>query len=235
MPYLQRVDHILLGVFAISSLLFLFLPYTILLLTGHWLQAYSDSKVFSWINKLKPFMDTYHGPFKKESRYWTGFLLLVRCIMFLIFAFNTLGNATINLLTIISVSVGLMALAWLQTRLYVEIYNDILEASFILNLCIFAAATYHVRETKERQDKLAYTSVGIAFVIFVCIVLYHIFRRTSLFKRDFSKYKELPREIFHSMKSKLNFKRNNETVQRPLVPVTIIELDESDYTLEYTS
>ena len=233
-PYLQRVDHILLGVFAIFSLLFLFLPYTILLLTGHWLQAYSDSKVFSWINKLKPFMDTYHGPFKKESRYWTGFLLLVRCILFLIFAFNTLGNATINLLTIISVCVGLMALAWLQNRLYMEIYNDVLEASFILNLCIFAAATYHVRETKENQDKLAYTSVGIAFAIFVCIVLYHIFRRTPLFKRDFSK---LPREIFHSMKSKLNFKRNNEIVQRPLipVPVTIIELDECDCTLEYTS
>ena len=128
-----------------------------------------------------------------------------------------------------------MALALLQNRLYVEIYNDVLEASFILNLCIFAATTYHVRETKERQDKLAYTSVGIAFVIFVCIVLYHIFRRTPLSKQDFSKYKELPREILHSIKGKLNFKRNNETAERPLVPVTIIELDESDYTLEYTS
>jgi predicted outer membrane repeat protein len=48
-PYFQRIDHILLGIFAISSLLFLFLPYTILLFTSHWLQAHSDWKVFSWI------------------------------------------------------------------------------------------------------------------------------------------------------------------------------------------
>ncbi len=239
-PYFQRIDHILLGVFAISSLLFLFLPYTILLLTSHWLQAHSDWKVFSWINKLKPFIDTYHGPFKKESRYWTGFLLLVRCVLFLIFAFNTLGNASINLLTIISVTVGLMALAWLQNRLYKEMYNDTLEASFILNLCIFAAATYHIRETKERQDKLAYTSVGIAFVIFTCIVLYHIFRRIPLPKQGFDNYKDLTRGILHAIKGK--FKRNgrdsvqnDEIAQIPLVPVTVIELDESDCTFEYTS
>ena len=57
-------------------------------------------------------MDTYHGPFKKEYRYWTGFLLLVRCalVLFLTFAFNALSNVSINLLTIISVTVGLMAL-----------------------------------------------------------------------------------------------------------------------------
>ena len=159
-PYFQRIDHILLGVFAISALLFLFLPYIILLLTGHWLQAHSHWKIFSWINKLKPLMDTYHGPFKKEYRYWTGFLLLVRCalVLFLTFAFNALGNVSINLLTIISVTVGLMALAWLQNRLYKEIYNDILEACFILNLCIFAVATYHTRETirKDRTNLLTH-------------------------------------------------------------------------------
>lgn len=66
-PYFQRVDHILLGTFSIFALLFLFLPYTILLLCGHWIQAYSHWKIFSWINKLKPFMDAYHGPYKKET------------------------------------------------------------------------------------------------------------------------------------------------------------------------
>ena len=184
-------------------------------------------------------MDTYHGPFKRETRYWTGFLLLVRCALFLTFAFNALGNVSINLLTIISVTVGLMALAWLQNRLYKEIYNDILEAFFILNLCIFAAATYHIRETKERQDKLAYISVGITFVFFIFILLYHIFRRISktkawkmLPKQSSSDYKI--REIIHGIKSKIKNngqrdsvedKRNNtKTTQAPLI--TVIELSE---------
>ena len=239
-PYFQRIDHIVLGVFAISAILLLFLPYTILLLCGHWLQAYSHWKIFSWINKLKPFMDAYHAPFKKESRYWTGFLLLVRCALFLTFAFNALGNASINLLTITSVTVGLTAIAWLQNRLYKEIHNDFLEASFILNLCIFAAATYHVRETKGSQDKLAYISVGIVLVIFICIVFYHTFCRiskTSAWKKvpkpDFSEYSVI-RKIFRigDKKAEENGQadgvqvKGSETVQSSSTTVTIVELRE---------
>ena len=89
-PYFQRADHIVLGIFAISVLLLLFLPYTLLLLFGQCLQAYSHHRVLSWINKIKPFMDAYHAPYKKETRYWTGLILLVRCILFLIFAVNSL-------------------------------------------------------------------------------------------------------------------------------------------------
>ena len=244
--YFQRVDHILLGVFAICALLFLFLPYTILLLTGHWMQAHSHWKIFSWINKLKPFMDTYHAPFKKGSRYWTGFLLLVRCALFLTFALNVLGNVSINLLSITSVTVSLTALAWLN-QLYKKIYNDILEASFILNLCIFAAATYHIRETKGRQDKLAYTSAGIAFAIFVFIISYHIFCRIwskLLPKQTFGNYKEITRDIVHGVKSKFKNNRqresvqdngNDNTAQAPAVPITVIELSECECILEYTS
>ena len=39
---------------------FLFLPYTLLLLFGQWLQAISHLRLFSWVNRLKPFMDSYH-------------------------------------------------------------------------------------------------------------------------------------------------------------------------------
>ena len=200
-PYFQRVDHILLGVFAISALCLLFLPYTSLLLCGQWLQAYSHWRILSWLNKLKPFMDAYHAPYKKETRYWTGFLLLVRCALFLTFAFNALGSASINLLTITSVTVGLTVLAWLQNRLYNERFNDILEACFMLNLCIFAAATYHVREIEGRQDKLVYTSAGIALMILICTIIYLVFRRISktsawkrLSKQDFIAI----RNIYHT-------------------------------------
>ena len=238
-PYFQRVDHILLGVFAISALLFLFLPYTFLLLCGHLLQTHSHWKIFSWINKLKPFMDTYHAPFRKDTRYWTGFLLLVRCALFLTFAFNALGNASINLLTITSVTVGLTVLAWLQNRLYNERFNDILEACFMLNLCIFAAATYHVREIEGRQDKLAYTSVGIAFVILIYIIIYHIFRRISktktwkmLSKESFSDHNKI-RKSLQGIKSKTKHKEQKDIVQNKQIAetaqvplITVIELSE---------
>ena len=215
-PYFQRVDHIVLGVFAIVALLFLFLPYTFLLLFGHWLQAYSHWKVFSWINRMKPFMDAYHAPYKKETRYWAGFLLLVRCALFLTFAFNAFGNASINLLTITSVTVGLTVIAWLQNRVYEAVYNDILEASFLLNLCILAVATYHVREIEGNQGNLTYTSVGFAFGIFICIVLYHIYLRickTSLWKKlqktNHGNY--ILQRLSHKKENKADGQMDNET------------------------
>ena len=72
--------HIPLFIVAVLVFLFLFLPYTLLLLFGQWLQAISHLRLFSWVNsaRLKPFMDSYHAPYKANHRYWPG-LLLVLC------------------------------------------------------------------------------------------------------------------------------------------------------------
>ena len=187
-PYFQRADHIVLGIFAISVLLLLFLPYTLLLLFGQCLQAYSHHRMLSWMNKIKPFMDAYHAPYKKETRYWTGLILLVRCVLFLIFAVNSLqvGDNHFDLLFTTTVTACLAGLAWIQNGVYEKVYNNILEASFILNLCIFSAATFHVKETGGNQAALAYTSVGIAFATFVLIFLYHVYlllSKTSLWMK----------------------------------------------------
>ena len=49
--------HIPLFLVAVLVFLFLFLPYTLLLLFGQWLQAISHLRFFSWVNRLKPFVD----------------------------------------------------------------------------------------------------------------------------------------------------------------------------------
>ena len=53
--------HIPLFTAAAVCLIFLFLPYTVLLIFSQWLQANS---IFSWINgrNLRPFLDAYHAP-----------------------------------------------------------------------------------------------------------------------------------------------------------------------------
>ena len=172
-PYFREPGHIVLGVFAISALIFLFLPFTFLLLCGHWLQIKSQWRILSWINKLKPFMDAYHAPYKKQTRYWTGLLLLTRCGLFLTFAFNSVGSSKVNLLAVSSVGI---ALAVLKERVYEKHYNDILESSFILNLCIFSIATLFITEGGSgSQFILSSISVGITFVIFIGILFFHIY------------------------------------------------------------
>ena len=227
--YFQSARHIVLGTVAIVVLLLLFLPYTLLLLVGHWLQAYSDRWIFSWLNKIMPFMDAYHAPYKKENRYWTGLLLLVRCALFLTFAFNTLGNnSSCNLLAmIVSVTAGLMILAWLCLRIYKQIFNDYLEGAFLLNLCILAAGTYHVKEIEGNLAGLAYTSVGIAFLLFICILFYHMHLRvrlqtTLLWKKLCSKSHD---RISHITRNDTAAMENNKPRTRELPTVSTIEVD----------
>ena len=197
-PYFQRADHTALGMFAMVVLLFLFVPYTLLLLCGYWLRMWSHWKIFSWINKIMPFLDAYYAPYKKETRYWTGLLLLVRCFLFLAFSQTSdggLSDTKFNLLAVSSVTVCLATLAWLHHGIYERLYNDILEGFFILNLCIFAIAGYHV-ERYGTQAAIAYSSIGLAFATFLGIVLCHaymILRNTAVWKKFVSKIK-----IFHT-------------------------------------
>ena len=177
--YFRDPGHVVLGLFAFFALLFLFLPYTILLLFGHWIQTKSQWRVLSWINKLKPFMDAYYAPYKNKARYWTGFLLLTRCGLFLTFAFNSDGGSgsRVNLL---AVSSACIALAVLKERVYDKHYNDILESFFILNLCIFSVATLFIIEDEGgSQHFLSGLSVGVSFVVFCGIILFHVYLRLS--------------------------------------------------------
>ena len=239
-PYFKDGKHIVLGVFSILVLLFLFFPYTLLMLVGHKLIAHSNRPFLSWVNKVMPFLDSYYAPYRKEFRYWTGFLLLVRCALFFTFALNSLGSASVNLIAITSVTAGLMVMGWLRNKLYRKLYNDILEASFILNLCIFSAATYHVEETGQNQAGLAYTSVGIAFAIFIGIIFFHIhlqLTKIAVWKR-----------IVTVVATKLNhWKEQNNNIQQNTLPdesqnkaenqhlhtTSIVELNRID-TFEYT-
>ena len=95
--------HIPLFIGAMLVFLFLFLPYTFLLLLGQWLQAISHLRLFSWVNsaRLNPFIDAYHAPYKAKHRYWPGLLLVLHFVLLLVFALNPQQHSSVNLLVII--------------------------------------------------------------------------------------------------------------------------------------
>ena len=128
---------------------FLFLPYTLLLLFGQWLQAISHLKLFSWVNRLKPFMDSYHAPYKAKHRYWPGLLLVVRFVLLLVFALNPQVDSNINLLAILVGAEILQLWAWVSGGVYKNWCLDALKGSFALNLIILGAATSVSNSQKE--------------------------------------------------------------------------------------
>ena len=167
--------HIPLFIVAVLVFLFLFLPYTLLLLFGQWLQAISHLRLFSWVNRLKPFMDSYHAPYKAKHRYWPGLLLVLRFVLLLVFAFNPQQDPSVNLLAILVGTAILLVWAWVSGGVYRNWCLDALEGSFALNLIILVGATFYVNHSGGNQLAVGYISVSIAFLTFIGILVYHIF------------------------------------------------------------
>ena len=127
------------------------------------------------MKKLKPLFDAYTGPYKDKHRYWTGLLLLVRIILFLIFSLNILGSANINLLAIIVTVLLLFTHFSVTGGVYKTWHLNIIEYSFFLNLGVLSSATLYTSTVSgEGQTAAAYISVGIAFALFLIIVVFHI-------------------------------------------------------------
>ena len=227
--YFVEPKHIALGLFAILILLLAFVPYTFILLCGHWLIAYSDKCFLSWLNKIKPVLDVYYAPFKHETRYWIGLTLLSRSALLLTVAINTVGSDSVNLLVIISVTAGLLSI---KGRVYEHKYNDILESSFILNLCILSLATFYLKAKDiESQPAILNTSVGISFVIFIGILFFHIHlllksRKVWKYVFNFFLHKNWPLcKVFKFLKNEddnIALKSNDQEV----VTSTLVELRE---------
>ena len=202
------VKYIPLVLVALLFLLFLFLPYTLLLFLGQWLQSNSHICLLSWVKnpKLKAILDTYHSPYNPQHRFWTGLFLLLRCALFLVFAFNFSGDNSVNLLVISSAILGIFVGFALLGKVYKNWYLNALEVSFILNLGILAVATYHVNQSGGSQAAVVYTSVGIAFFTFVGIVTYHIYIRI----KSKVQYIQRGRQLQHENKCHVHNNNNND-------------------------
>ena len=161
----------------ILFLVFIFLPYTLLLLLGQWLQKFSHIKVLSWMNnlKLKAFLEAYYAPYMIKHRYWTGLLLVARLVLLPVFAINALGDNSENLLAISAASFSLLVWPLMIGNIYKNWKLRALNTSYILNLGIFAIATNYVQQAGGNQAVVTYISTGIAFITFLATVLGHLY------------------------------------------------------------
>ena len=162
--------HIPLFLFALITLLLLWLPYTAVLLSAQWLRTQTHRKGLRW---LKPFLDAYYGPFKDKHHYWVGVLLVVRGVLFVFFASFFAIEDNVNLLLITITSLSLPVYTSFTGQLYKRIYGNILENLYFLNLGVLGIGTLYIRLVGGNQEALVTTSVGIAFLEFCGITIFH--------------------------------------------------------------
>ena len=153
--------------FALLCLVFLFLPYTMLLLFGQCLPYIPRRKGLRWIHspKLTAILDAYYAPYNKHCRYWTGLGLLLRCILF-----SALGDS-ILFLTVISMIVLLLARTSYRGGIYKRNVASIAEGLFLANLGVVSLTLLYSAELCEALT----SSVTVSFIFFVGITTYHIY------------------------------------------------------------
>ena len=175
-PFLGGKHSLMFG-FAVIVLLFMVLPYTLLLLCGQCILLKSNWRIFCWINnsKVKAFLDSYHGPYRVKHRYWPGLLLLLRVILLPPVAFAHSYDGSVNLLAVSTVVIAILTWAWMAGGIYENRWLDVLEASIMLNLGILTAATYYYKmHVNESPVYVSLTSLGVVFLTFIGIMAYHV-------------------------------------------------------------
>ena len=155
-PYVQG-EHIPLFIAGVIITAVFILPYTSLFLLSPWLQTKSHWKVFRWVNKLKPFIDAHQAPFKDQYRYWPGVHLMVRVVLYLVFASNPTNHITINLLAILLVVVLYTVIAN-----HLSVYKNsallITETFYMINVTFLAAAMLYIHAEDSKCNYFTMTT-----------------------------------------------------------------------------
>ncbi len=166
--------HSILFVVGVAILLLLWLPYTFVLLFVQTFRKYSDRKFLRWVNRLKPMFDAYLGPLKNEHQYWVGLRLFARLILVVSSAILLSIAPFITAVLIIIVSSILCLFA---STVYNRWLPTILDGCSLINLVIFSTGTLFIEADNGNKDELACISVGIAFIIFLCIIVCQIWTK----------------------------------------------------------
>lgn len=166
--------HIPLFIAALLFLFVFFLPYTFLLLFGQCLRRLSRKRGLGWTKSMvfTSVMDAYQAPYKVRHRYWTGLMLLVRCVLFMTFSFNVLGDPSVNLLAINTVIV-LVVVPATYLKVYSKRALTLLELSFLINLAVLAGVTHQIQFSQDNKEIVSKASVMVVLLTFVGILIYH--------------------------------------------------------------
>ena len=93
--YIEFEDGSSIAVWLLFTIGYIF-PMTLFVFFAPCLQAWSNHKAFRWVNRLKPLLDAYQGPYTKKFRSWTGVMIFLRLLLFIVFAMNFNNDASMN-------------------------------------------------------------------------------------------------------------------------------------------
>ena len=166
--------HIPLFCVAVAALVFLWFPYTLLLLLGQWLHRLNCRVITHLLLKLKPFLDAHFAAFKDKHRYWFGLLLFVRVANLLISeSIPDNNNAIVEFSTAI---LCILLTSWVQ-KAYCSSAVGTFGTAFLLNLSIMKLTKLFSMIISDGNIAVAHASftfIAIALAQFLGLILYKV-------------------------------------------------------------
>ena len=149
--------------FIVCLILFLILvPFNVILLFTRTLSR------FRFINRFKPLLDAYQGPYKISYYYYTGVQLLIRVVFFALSSLERNINLVLSAI-LLSIIIGIHGII---SPLQNKVKNS-QEMLYLINLQIlFVVALYDQQVISPIVFNILF---GIAAFHFVLIIMYHIF------------------------------------------------------------
>ena len=200
-PYLDPPRHLPLFLIALLVVALL-VPFTFNLLFIKQVSTLPNySRAFSWIDKLKPFYDTFTGPYKDKARFWTGLLLLVRMFLLVMHSLDFKDNSILYCI-IVAASLLLSAIVVCLKGVYNKHGLSILEYFFILNMGLLFLVNLYGEECSGKSvclvSVVSHLLVCLAFFAFLGIVGYHVllkFARLGWLRRFQFRHQNVDEEI----------------------------------------
>ena len=169
--------HIVLVIVALFIIL-IGLPYTLLLFFWQWLVRIPKGKLIKWTRntKLNAFIATYHIPYNSKYRFWTGLLLLLRVVLYIISSVTLSADPKTPLLAITLVIASLLLFKSVsRVWLYKNPVVDVVETCLHFNLLALAAfSLYHFKADIMKQAIIGYISTVTTMIFLIGVVVYYM-------------------------------------------------------------
>ena len=166
--------HLPLFIFGLVVIIFLITPYLSILLLAPCLQARSHWRYLQWVNKLKPFLDSYQAPFKDRYRFWPGVLLFIRLPLYLVFILS--DSTPVKMLAIIACALIYMCMA-VGLSVYKKWSDLMIEMAFIINISIISSSFLAIGDSGS-CGIILFLGVTTALMLTGYIIVYERIRRT---------------------------------------------------------
>ena len=163
------LKHLPLFVAAVLVLVFLWLPYTFLLLLGKYLHKLNCQFVMQKLLRLKPFLDANYAPLDDRHQYWFGVTLAVKAAVLL--ASRTLPKDS-TLIFVFSITVTSVVLLFWGQLVYKNRALSLLHTSFFMNLAILNATKLLMIQWQNQISISSFTLIGISFTVFIGMTLF---------------------------------------------------------------